>query len=216
MLMLLILLMLLKLLQLCTYTETVAGDEDTHALKGTTVMDQEQRAESVSHCKYADEVICPCPWIITPEFIEEHQIDFVCHGQDICYDENGNDIYQFVKDAGKYRVIGRTEGVSTSDIIRNIVRDYDVYLRRNLKRGYDRKDLNISWTKEQTIKAKEAVSDGFRTGLEIGKGKLNLWKENTDNFITGFLQRFDQAETWENLKQIISPHNSMEEDSSED
>jgi choline-phosphate cytidylyltransferase len=95
----------------------VTGDEETHKRKGLTVLSGMERAETVRHCKWVDEVVENCPWIVTPEFLEKHQIDYVAH-DDIPYGaDEGDDIYKPIKEAGKFLVTQRTEGVSTTGII---------------------------------------------------------------------------------------------------
>lgn len=95
----------------------VTGDQETHKRKGLTVLSGAERAETVRHCKWVDEVIENCPWIVSPEFLEEHKIDYVAH-DDIPYGAaEGDDIYQPIKAAGKFLVTQRTEGVSTTGII---------------------------------------------------------------------------------------------------
>jgi choline-phosphate cytidylyltransferase len=52
----------------------VTNDADTQRLKGKTVMAEHERYDAVKHCRYVDEVVEGCPWEITPEFVEEHQV----------------------------------------------------------------------------------------------------------------------------------------------
>lgn len=103
----------------------VSGDEETLRLKGRTVMNEKERAESVYHCKWVDEVICPCPWTLTLGFLDKHNIDYVAH-DDLPYGSAGSDdIYAAIKKAGRFMATQRTEGVSTSDLIMRIIKDYD-------------------------------------------------------------------------------------------
>ena len=51
--------------------------------------------------------------------------------------------------------------MSTSDLIARIVRDYDMYIARNLARGYTRDQLNISFLQEQSIISETAL-DGLQ------------------------------------------------------
>ena len=36
--------------------------------------------------------------------------------------------------------------------IRSIIQDYDVFVRRNMERGYNARDMNVPFLKEQAIK----------------------------------------------------------------
>lgn len=95
----------------------VTGNEETHRRKGLTVLSAAERAESVRHCKWVDEVIEDCPWIVTAEFLEKHGIDYVAH-DDLPYGaDEGDDIYKPIKEKGMFLVTQRTEGLSTTGII---------------------------------------------------------------------------------------------------
>lgn len=127
--------------------DIVCNDIETHKRKGKTVMSDVERYEAVRHCKWVDEVVRDAPWFVTQEFLDKHQIDYVAHDAEPYGSSESGDVYAFVKDQGRFWPTERTEGISTSDLITRIVRDYDAYLRRNLERGVSAKDLNISFLK---------------------------------------------------------------------
>jgi len=110
-------------------------------------------------CRYVDETVLPCPWILTLDFLERNDIDFVAH-DDIPYGSAGSDdIYAAIKKAGWFKATQWTEGISTSDLILRIIKDYDEYVWWSLQRGYSAKDLGISKFKEATIKFEHKMED---------------------------------------------------------
>ena len=81
----------------------VSGDEETIQKKGKIVMNEKERSEILKHCKWVDEVIMPCPWVLDLAFLDQHNIDYVAH-DDAPYGSAGSDdIYKAIKDAGRFK-----------------------------------------------------------------------------------------------------------------
>ncbi|KAL6201706.1 hypothetical protein ACLB2K_025418 [Fragaria x ananassa] len=182
------------------------NDEVTHNYKGKTVMTDVERYESLRHCKWVDEVIPDAPWVVTQEFLDKHQIDYVAHDSLPYADTSGagKDVYEFVKSVGKFKETKRTAGISTSDIIMRIVKDYNQYVMRNLDRGYSRKDLGVSYVREKRLrvnmglkKLRERVKEQQEKVGEkiqiVAKMHRNEWVENADRLVAGFLEMFEEG-----------------------
>lgn len=92
--------------------------------KGPPLMNDEERLAMVKSCKFVDEVVMDCPYIMNEEYlnwvVKEYNIDYVVHGDDPCI-VDGKDVYAVPKATGKFRSIPRTEGVSTTDIVGRIL-----------------------------------------------------------------------------------------------
>lgn len=150
----------------------VPSDKVTHKLKGLTVLTDVQRCESLRHCRWVDEVIPDAPWCVTPKFLAKHKIDYVAH-DDLPYGgADSDDIYKPIKEMGKFLATQRTDGISTSDIITKIIRNYDKYLMRNFARGATRQELNVSWLKKNELDFKKHVDD-FRSYFKKNQNNLN-------------------------------------------
>ncbi|KAK4496606.1 hypothetical protein PRZ48_012586 [Zasmidium cellare] len=203
----------------------VTGDAETHKRKGLTVMSAKERAESIRHCRWVDEVIEDCPWIIDVEFLEQHNIDYVAH-DDLPYGAaEGDDIYKPIKEKGMFLVTQRTEGVSTTGIITKIVRDYEQYIARQLKRGTSRQELNVSWLKKNELDIKRHVSDLSKTirnnwtttGQELSRELRQFWQPSRPNSPAPSLRSsvrspmpIDRLSTSESRARATTPQKSMD------
>lgn len=210
----------------------VCNDELTHSKKGMTVFNDAERAESLRHCKWVDEVVENAPWVIDQEFLDTHKIDFVAH-DDIPYVSGDcSDVYKFVKDQGKFIATQKTQGISTSGIITRIVHDYDVYVRRNLERGVSAKELNISLFKLGEYRVQKSVRElggklqsrleveeqNIRRNWESTKDEVNealcAWESRSHEFVKGFVDLF-QNQSQNIMKQIFFWKKSTEKEQEE-
>ncbi|KAH7491683.1 hypothetical protein PRIC1_002908 [Phytophthora ramorum] len=168
------------------------SDEITHKLKGRTVMTDKERYESLRHCRWVDEVVEDAPWVLSDEFLEEHQIDYVCHDalpySDASGEASEGDVYARIKAMGKFLETRRTDGISTSDLIIRIIAEYDTFIRRNLQRGYSGKDMNVPFIKEKSIKFDMAV-DKVRNDVD---GFVHKWISKADDMQHSFLELFSK------------------------
>ncbi|KAF7997729.1 hypothetical protein HCN44_009127 [Aphidius gifuensis] len=201
----------------------VCSDELTHQKKGRTVMYDHERYDAVRHCRYVDEVVQNAPWELDEEYLTKHKIDFVAH-DDIPYEsDDAEDVYAFIKQKGMFVSTQRTVGVSTSEIVARIVKDYDVYVRRNLARGYSAKDLNVSFLNEKKFRLQNKFDDlkdkGKRVFENIEEKRVDMiskWEEKSRDFIDAFLLLFGREgrlstmwnESKGRLMQALSPPGS--------
>ena len=105
--------------------ELVVGlipDSEILRCKGAPpVMCEAERGAMVGSLKWVDEVMPGVPYDLTPAFLHtlftKHRIDLVVHGDDPCLLPDGSDAYAHAKAQGRFRVVKRTEGVSSTDLV---------------------------------------------------------------------------------------------------
>ena len=101
-------------------------DAEVLRCKGPPVLREAERRAVIASVKWVDEIIENVPYDLTPEFCEtlysKHGIDFIVHGDDPCLLPDGTDAYDAPKRAGRFRMIKRTEGISTTDIVNRVLR----------------------------------------------------------------------------------------------
>ena len=99
----------------------LTGDADATGYKRKPIISQDERATIVSALDEVDEVVCPCPLVVTEEFMKIHGIDMVVHGF-----VNDNDalrqasFFEYPMSVGKFERIPYYKGQSTTNIMRTI------------------------------------------------------------------------------------------------
>lgn len=109
-------------------------------------MSSSERYTSVRNCRWVDEVLEDAPWIIDQNLIDTLKVDYVAHDEAPYGEKGSEDIYQFVKDQGKFLPTLRTPGVSTSELLGRIV---DQYRHHNFDGKLEKLGMSqLAWKEE--------------------------------------------------------------------
>lgn len=68
-------------------------------------------------CRWATQSVPHAPYVTYLPWVSHYGCRYVVHGDDITSDSDGNDCYRYVKAAGRFRVVKRTPGISTTDLV---------------------------------------------------------------------------------------------------
>jgi cytidyltransferase-like protein len=94
----------------------VLSDEVVASYKRRPIMSLAERVAVIEACRYVDEVLPDAPYAHTTEFLDEHDIAVVVHGDDLS-PEAIEEVFGPAAAAGKLRLVTYTAGVSTTELI---------------------------------------------------------------------------------------------------
>ena len=95
----------------------VLSDETATTYKRRPIMTLAERVAVIEACRYVDEVIPDAPNRLTREFLDEHKLALVVHGDDV---DAGAEVYGPAAESGRLRLVPRTGGISTTDLIARV------------------------------------------------------------------------------------------------
>ncbi len=132
----------------------IVSDEDVKSQKGKCILTDKERFESIKHCRYTDQVLADTPWTPSVEYLNSIGAHYIAHDPEPYPYGDMADVYGEIKVAGRFLPTKRTDGISTSDIMLRIIRNYDEYVERSIKKGATWEELNIKENKYFALKVK--------------------------------------------------------------
>lgn len=121
----------------------VCLDEEIDNHKGMHIMNSFQRKECVKHCKWVDEIV-DGPWYPDVAFLDKINAHYIAHDPEPYPAPGTDDVYGEFKVNSRFLPTTRTEGISTTDIINNVLFNYDEYVHRAIRKKTPLSELNLS------------------------------------------------------------------------
>lgn len=66
-------------------------------------MTSQERIKVLKACKWVDRIITGMPYFYALEIVYEHDVDYVLHGDDVVYNEQGESFYSKFQKIGRFK-----------------------------------------------------------------------------------------------------------------
>nr|POF16556.1 ethanolamine-phosphate cytidylyltransferase [Quercus suber] len=132
------------------------SDEEIAHNKGPTVMNLAERIAAVEACRFSTLCVPYAPYVTSIPWISHYGCQYVTHGDDITSDANGNDCYRFVKKAGRMKIVPRTPGISTTDLVGRMLLCTKSHFIHSLTDALEGRE-NKGSEEERAVKGKEMM-----------------------------------------------------------
>ena len=127
---------------------------------------------AVDACRWVSKSVPHAPYVTSLPWVSHYGCHYVVHGDDITSDSNGEDCYRFVKAAGRFLVVKRTPGISTTDLVGRMLLCTKGHFIKRLKNtlageeGPGSQEERISLSVEMMKRIQDYATDD--TGLNPG------------------------------------------------
>jgi cytidyltransferase-like protein len=98
----------------------VLSDETVAAYKRRPIMNLTERVAVIEACRYVDEVISDAPDRLTSDFLREHGIALVVHGDDLDA-VAAAEVYGPAVETGRFQLVPRSGAISMTDLIARVL-----------------------------------------------------------------------------------------------
>ena len=100
------------------------SDATAASYKRRPVMTLAERVAVIAACRYVDEVVEDAPFAVTADFLRDHAITTVVHGDDLSM-EQAEAIYGPAVASGRLVLVRRSGDLSTTELIRRVRESID-------------------------------------------------------------------------------------------
>ena len=132
---------------------------------------------AVDACRWTTKSVPYAPYVTSLPWISHYGCQYVVHGDDITSDSSGEDCYRYVKAAGRFLVVKRTPGISTTDLVGRMLLCTKNHFIKSLPKtltgeeGSESPEERKRLGQEMTQRIREYATD--ETGLQPGPQVLS-------------------------------------------